>query len=87
MTKIVYEVVEHDGGWAYRMNGAFSESFPSHSDAMQAALIAAKAQQKRVETDEASLEAEDTTETTEPVDFEIVDRRRGSRRFNLSNHA
>ena len=21
MTKIIYEVVEHDGGWAYRANG------------------------------------------------------------------
>jgi len=25
MTRIVYEVVEHDGGWAYRVNGVFSE--------------------------------------------------------------
>ena len=30
MTKITYEVVEHDGGWAYRVDGAFSETFPSH---------------------------------------------------------
>lgn len=30
MTKITYEIVEHDGGWAYRVDGVFSESFPSH---------------------------------------------------------
>jgi hypothetical protein len=30
MNKITYEVVEHDGGWAYRVDGVFSETFPSH---------------------------------------------------------
>jgi hypothetical protein len=30
MTKITYEIVEHDGGWAYRVDGVFSETFPSH---------------------------------------------------------
>ena len=29
MTKIIYEVVEHDGGWAYRVDGVYSETFPS----------------------------------------------------------
>ena len=24
MTKIIYEIVEHDGGWAYRVDGVFS---------------------------------------------------------------
>ena len=28
MTKITYEVVEHDGGWAYRVDGVFSELLP-----------------------------------------------------------
>jgi len=37
MTKIVYEVVEHHGGWAYRVDGVFSETFPSHDLARQAA--------------------------------------------------
>ncbi len=27
MTKITYEIVEHDGGWAYRVDGVFSETF------------------------------------------------------------
>jgi len=28
MAKIHYRVVEHDGGWAYTLDGVFSEAFP-----------------------------------------------------------
>jgi len=28
MTKIVYRIVEHDDGWAYQVDGVFSETFP-----------------------------------------------------------
>jgi len=45
MTKVVYEIVEHDGGWAYRVNGVYSETFPSHDMARQAAQRAAQEQQ------------------------------------------
>jgi hypothetical protein len=44
MTKITYEVVEHDGGWAYRVDGVFSEAFPSHDEARIAAERAASEQ-------------------------------------------
>jgi Uncharacterized protein conserved in bacteria (DUF2188) len=44
MTKITYEVVEHDGGWAYRVDGVFSETFPSHDMARRAAERVAKEQ-------------------------------------------
>ncbi len=44
MTKITYEIVEHDGGWAYRVDGVYSEPFPSHDDARRAAERAAKEQ-------------------------------------------
>lgn len=44
MTKVIYEVVEHDGGWAYRANGTFSETFPSHDAARKAADKAATEQ-------------------------------------------
>ena len=44
MTKITYEIVEHDGGWAYRVDGAFSETFPTHDEARQAAERAASEQ-------------------------------------------
>jgi len=38
MTKIIYEVVEHDGGWAYQVDGVFSETFPSHDLARRARI-------------------------------------------------
>jgi Uncharacterized protein conserved in bacteria (DUF2188) len=41
MSKITYEIVEHDGGWAYRVDGVFSETFPSHDAAHRAAERAA----------------------------------------------
>jgi hypothetical protein len=44
MTKITYEIVEHDGGWAYRANGVYSETFPTHDLARKAAERAAKEQ-------------------------------------------
>ena len=28
MAKVTYEMVEHDGGWAYRVNGVFSGNLP-----------------------------------------------------------
>jgi len=45
MTKIVYKVVQHDGGWAYQLDGAYSETFKSHDAARAAALRAAREQQ------------------------------------------
>jgi hypothetical protein len=44
MTRIIYEIVEHDGGWAYRVDGVFSETFPSHDMARRAAERAAREQ-------------------------------------------
>ena len=42
---VTYEVVQHDGGWAYKVNGAFSEPFPTHADAVAAAQSAATEQE------------------------------------------
>lgn len=44
MTKVTYEIVEHDGGWAYRVSGALSETFPNHDAARKAAERAAREQ-------------------------------------------
>lgn len=44
MTTVVYEIVEHDGGWAYKVDGVFSETFPSHDAARGAADRAAREQ-------------------------------------------
>ena len=37
MTHVTYKIVEHDGGWAYTVNGVFSEPFPSRATALAAA--------------------------------------------------
>lgn len=45
MTRVIYEVIEHDGGWAYRVGSVFSETFATHKDALDAATRAAQEQQ------------------------------------------
>ena len=37
MAKIIYQIVEHDGGWAYRSGGVFSHPFPRHATAVSSA--------------------------------------------------
>jgi hypothetical protein len=44
MSKVVYEIVEHDGGWAYRVGGTLSEAFATHDEARRAAERAAREQ-------------------------------------------
>jgi len=56
MTRITYEIVEHDGGWAYRVDGVFSETFPSHDAARRAAERAAGEQVVPGETTAISYE-------------------------------
>lgn len=43
--KVTYEIVPHDGGWAYRSNGVYSETFASHAEALEAARIVVLEQQ------------------------------------------
>lgn len=45
MTHVVYEIVEHNGGWAYKVGDVFSETFATHDEARQAAQNAAAEQQ------------------------------------------
>lgn len=44
MAKIHYTIVPHDGGWAYKLDGVFSEPFPSKAAAFAAAKTAAAEQ-------------------------------------------
>jgi uncharacterized protein DUF2188 len=44
MTKAHYEIVEHDGGWAYRLKDTYSETFPTRAAAVAAANRAAAEQ-------------------------------------------
>lgn len=51
MVTVKYEVVEHDGGWAYKVGDVLSETFPSHDAALQAANSAAARQTVAGDTD------------------------------------
>lgn len=42
--KIHYRVVEHDGGWSYKLGDVFSETFPSRAAALSAAKRVAREQ-------------------------------------------
>ena len=44
MSKLTYEIVEHDGGWAYRADGTYSETYRTHEAPLGAAQHAAKEQ-------------------------------------------
>jgi hypothetical protein len=44
MTHLTYQIVRHDGGWAYMVNGVFSEPFPTHTEVLAAARTAAAEQ-------------------------------------------
>ncbi|KUL93252.1 hypothetical protein DK26_24690 [Bosea sp. WAO] len=51
MVIVKYEVVEHDGGWAYKVGGALSETFRTHDAALKAAEKAAARQKRPGTTD------------------------------------
>lgn len=51
MDEIKYQVVEHDGGWAYKVGGVFSETFATRERATQAAEQAAERQSQAGRTE------------------------------------
>lgn len=59
MSRIVYRIVPHDGGWAYKLGDSFSETFSTHDNARAAA--AAVAREQRVPDETAWIEYEDAS--------------------------
>jgi len=57
MTHVTYRIVQHDGGWAYKVDGVFSEPFATHQDALTAARLAAAEQRQPGHTE--AIEWED----------------------------
>jgi len=57
MPKLHYRVVQHDGGWAYRLDNVFSEPFPDRATALAAARRVAAEQ--RVPGDTTRIEFQD----------------------------
>lgn len=80
MSKVTYEIVEHDGGWAYKVGDVFSETFRSHDDALTAANIASNEQQVGGESegieyqDSAGEWHEELAEGGDRPDTEVVDK-------------
>ena len=52
MAHVTYQIVEHYGGWAYRSDGVYSETFASHDAALKAAKRVAGEQRAPGETHE-----------------------------------
>ncbi len=50
MADVIYKIVEHDGGWAYKLGDVFSETFPTHDAAASAAHRVAREQEIPGET-------------------------------------
>lgn len=57
MSRVIYRIVEHDGGWAYKVGGTFSETFPTRESAHAAAERAA--QEQRAPDDDVAISYED----------------------------
>ena len=57
MSEVTYAVVEHDGGWAYKVDDVFSETFATRKLAHAAAARAAREQ--RTPGESAAVEYED----------------------------
>ena len=45
MAHVTYDIVEHDGGFAYKVGDVFSETYPTRQAAHDAAVSAAQRQQ------------------------------------------
>jgi hypothetical protein len=56
MTRVTYHIVQHDGGWAYKVDETFSETFATHDLAREAAELAAREQVERGATVRISYE-------------------------------
>ncbi|TPW30388.1 DUF2188 domain-containing protein [Pararhizobium mangrovi] len=58
MARITYHIVEHDEGWAYRLDDVYSEPYPTHDMALQAAMQAA-AEHEEADTGETTIRYQD----------------------------
>jgi hypothetical protein len=67
MPDVIYEVVQHDGGWAYKVDGVFSETFPTHAEALAAAKLAAEEQEIPGDIEDIEYEDEKAEWHTETV--------------------
>ncbi len=65
MSLIHYKIVQHDGGWAYKLGDVFSEPYRTHAAAMAAARRVAAEQRVPGETRYIQYQSEDGVWHTE----------------------
>jgi hypothetical protein len=58
MSHVTYHVVRHENGWAYTVNGVFSEAFATHAAALAAARRVAAEQRVPGQTEVIEYEDE-----------------------------
>ena len=68
MSHVTYKIVQHDGGWAYTVNGVFSEPFTTHAAALAAARRVAAEQRVPGRTEAIQYETADGKWLTETSD-------------------
>ena len=68
MSEVTYEIVQHDGGWAYKSNGVFSEPYPTHAAALKAAQLAAAEQKVPGPTTTIEFEDDKGRWTLKPIE-------------------
>ena len=79
MSVIHYFVVEHDGGWTYRLGDVMAETYPDHAQALAAAHDAAARQHQGGETvpiswqDEAGTWHEERFDGGDRPDADVID--------------
>lgn len=59
MSKITYDIIEHEGGWAFKLGDTISNTYKTHADALAAAKRVANEQQIPGQTDGISWEDKD----------------------------
>jgi Uncharacterized protein conserved in bacteria (DUF2188) len=59
MSHVTYKIVQHDGGWAYTVDGVFSEPFATHAAALAAAKRVAAEQRVPGRTEAIEYETAD----------------------------
>jgi hypothetical protein len=79
MSEVHYEIVKHDGGWAYKVGDVFSETFSSHEEALFAAKSAANRQELAGATEDIEFQDErgkwhqEHAEGSDRPDADVVD--------------
>ncbi len=60
MVHVTYKVVRHEDGWAYTVDGVFSEGFPTHQEALETARRVAAEQRQPGQSE--TIEYEDESD-------------------------